>query len=94
MNKKILEIDNINGGELHERFDRLESKFTDILSWIKRNPETKLLTRKQVCEMLGISLVTLSAWCDRGVIPSYKVGNSVRFKESEVLESLKERALK
>ena len=48
----------------------------------------KLLTRKEVCKMLQISLVTVHNWTKQGILNPYRIGNKLRFKESEVLDAL------
>ena len=56
----------------------------------KQEPETELLTRIEVAELLGVSLVTLSSWIQQGKIPALRIGTRIRFKKSDVLNSLKE----
>jgi excisionase family DNA binding protein len=54
-----------------------------------QEPErTNLLTRKQVCELLNITLPTLWEWQRNGTITAYKVGTRLRFKENEVMNTL------
>lgn len=60
---------------------------------IKQNastqPEpTEFLTRKEVSNLLGISLVTLWDWSKRGLIPTLRIGSRIRFKKVDVLEAL------
>ncbi|XKX07030.1 helix-turn-helix domain-containing protein [Tenacibaculum maritimum] len=59
---------------------------------IKGSSETpkkdKLLTRKQTAELLQISLVTLWNWRKEGIIQAYRIGNKIRYKESEIIEAL------
>jgi len=43
-----------------------------------------LLTRKEVAKKLRVSYPTLKRWCDRKLIPSYKIGYVVRYKESDI----------
>lgn len=51
--------------------------------------EEKLLTRKEVANKLRVSIVTLNKLRQNKTLPSYKIGGSVRFKESEVNELFK-----
>jgi excisionase family DNA binding protein len=54
-----------------------------------QEPErTNLLTRKQVCNLLNITLPTLWEWQRNGTITAYKVGTRLRFKENEVMSTL------
>lgn len=51
------------------------------------NPN-ELLTRKEVCELLHITLPTLHDWTKEGVITGYRINTRVRYKKSEVLATL------
>jgi excisionase family DNA binding protein len=51
------------------------------------NPN-ELLTRKEVCELLHITLPTLHDWTKEGVIIGYRINTRVRYKKSEVLATL------
>ncbi len=50
-------------------------------------PET-LLSKKEVIELLGITMNTLSKHTKNGTIPAYGLGSRVMYKRSEVLQSL------
>jgi len=52
-------------------------------------PKTELLTRKEAAEILGVSLPTLHYWTKDGKVPAYRIGNRVRYKRNEVLNSLR-----
>jgi excisionase family DNA binding protein len=45
---------------------------------------TVWITRKEVSELIGVSLVTIHNWTKEGIIHAYKIGNRVRFKRSEI----------
>ena len=51
------------------------------------NPN-ELLTRKEVCELLHITLPTLHSWSKENLITSYRINTRVRYKKSEVLATL------
>lgn len=53
--------------------------------------EDRLLTRQETSKMLSVSLVTLWDWDKKGLIPSYRIGNKVRYKKSEVLAALQQK---
>lgn len=42
--------------------------------------ERRLLKSREVCALLSISARTLWSWQEKGQIPYYKIGGSVRFK--------------
>jgi predicted DNA-binding transcriptional regulator AlpA len=48
-----------------------------------------LLNRKQMASILGISMVTLHAWMNRG-LPHHKQGGKVYFLRSKVIEFVTE----
>jgi excisionase family DNA binding protein len=50
-------------------------------------PET-LLSKKEVVELLGITMNTLSKHTKNGTIPAYGIGSRVMYKRQEVLASL------
>ena len=47
------------------------------------NPE-RLLTARQVAELLGFSSATIVDWAEAGKVPAFKVGGRLRFRVSEV----------
>ena len=52
---------------------------------------TEYKTRKEVAEILRISLPTLNEWTKMGFIRSYRVGRRILYKVDEIDHSLKER---
>lgn len=48
-----------------------------------------LLNRFEVVKFLKISLPTLNNWTKQGILQSYRIGNRVLYKESEVIEALR-----
>ena len=46
----------------------------------------KLLTVKELAELLNVAQSTIYAWTMRGEIPHYKFGKAIRFSEEEILE--------
>lgn len=48
------------------------------------------MSRKDVGEFLGISLVTIHTWGKEGVLKPYKIGSRVRFKRSDIENTLLE----
>ena len=52
------------------------------------NDPNELLTRKEVCELLHITLPTLHSWSKENLIASYRINTRVRYKRAEVMETL------
>jgi excisionase family DNA binding protein len=51
----------------------------------------RLLTARQVAELLGFSMATIIRWWERGEIPGYRIGGRIRFREDELAEWLESR---
>jgi DNA invertase Pin-like site-specific DNA recombinase len=64
----------------------------DELKEVIKQPEKKdsevLLSRKETCEFLKISLTTLWQWTTKGKINSYGIGNRVYYKKVDLLNNL------
>ena len=50
--------------------------------------EHRLLNSSQTCRLLGISPRTLWGWQQRGLVPYFKIGGSIRFKLADINLSL------
>lgn len=60
-----------------------------------KQPDTDFITRKEAAVILGVSLPTLAKWTLNGIIPAYRISSRIRYKKSEVEDSLsKIRSLK
>lgn len=76
--------------ELLVRMDKVDRMLQELKGEIERsfcNPSTAspLLTKKEVCDFLKISVVTLNKFIAEGRIKALKVGGkSVRIHESEL----------
>lgn len=51
-------------------------------------PADELLTKKQVCELLQITLTTLWRWEKNGKIETYGIGKNRYYKKVEILNLL------
>ena len=51
----------------------------------------KILTAKQLSELLQVGLPTVYKWVHYGYVPHIKLGASIRFKEKKIEEWLKKR---
>lgn len=82
-----VQIQGIDAETLLQKFESLETQIKQLQS----KPETsteKLITRDETAELLGVSLVTIHNWVKANILKAYRVGNKVRFKESEVFSAL------
>lgn len=67
----------------------LEEKLEKIKQPVSLKSEnTNYLNRHEVAGLLKISLTTLHDWSKRGILQSYRIGNRVLYKTSEIEQSL------
>jgi len=78
----VTELKNIIQKSISEEFTRIRSEFE------QKNSLEELLSRKETAELLSISFPTLGEWSKMGVIRSYKLGNRVYYKRSEIFDKL------
>lgn len=53
----------------------------------KISPE--FIESKEACQILGVTPPTLLDWRKRNIVTAYKIANKIRFKRSEIENSLK-----
>jgi excisionase family DNA binding protein len=64
-------------------------RITPLLQGVNNStPTTELLTRKEASKLLGVSLPTLLDWTKTGKIIGYRIASRVRYKRSELENSL------
>ncbi len=51
----------------------------------------RLLTARQVADVIGFSASTVVDWAEARRIPHFKIGSALRFRESEVVEWIEAR---
>jgi excisionase family DNA binding protein len=51
----------------------------------------RLLSARELADLLGFQAGTIVDWAERDELPSFKVGGRLRFRESEVAAWLEER---
>lgn len=87
MQNQVIQLLNVNPEEFkNEILKGLKEILTSHLEGQKA--EDKLLTRKEVAEVLSISLPTLRNYVKRGVIKEHRVGSRVLYKWSDVIGSM------
>jgi excisionase family DNA binding protein len=82
----VVQVESTNKNDLLADFKNILYGF--IITEKTTIPENQLLTRNETAKLLSVSLVTLWDWTKKDLIPAYRIGNKVRYKKSEVLESL------
>lgn len=69
----------------------ITGKMIEEMDGRKKEPPTSYMTRKEVVDLLRITMPTLHSWTKEGLIPSYRIGNRVLFKKDEVLKAVSAR---
>ncbi len=89
MKKKIIQVYEVDPeefkNEILEGVEKLLKEFSE--QFTPKHPEI-WMNRKEVGELLGISLVTIHNWSKEGILKSYKIGTRVRFKRSDIEQTL------
>lgn len=89
MSKEILQLENTNANDFKNEIVQDVIKALKGIAETSQNPDKNtLLTRQETADMLGISLVSLWTWTKNDTGPAYRIGNKVRYKKSEIIESL------
>ncbi|HRZ32592.1 MAG TPA: helix-turn-helix domain-containing protein [Flavobacterium sp.] len=92
MTKQILQIENTNTTDFKKE---ILDGFSEVLKDFANNLQSKendvLLTREETAKLLSVSLVTLWDWTKKDILPAYRIGNKIRYKKSEVLNSMSKR---
>jgi len=57
----------------------------------RKEQEPRFITRAEVAEMLGVSLVTVHSYVNRGLLECKKIGHKTLFSEADVLKAIKAR---
>jgi excisionase family DNA binding protein len=65
--------------------DEVVKKLTTLLP---NQSAEEILSRRKAAQFLGISLPTLHVYTTTGKIKGYRMGSTVRYKKSDLLEAL------
>ncbi|WP_312823240.1 helix-turn-helix domain-containing protein [Epilithonimonas sp.] len=89
MNIVKIEVNGLDITVLAEKIDNLTNALTGrVTETTATAPEEKLLTRTETAQMLGVTKPTIIDWGKKGILKCYRIGNRVRYKQSEVMETL------
>jgi excisionase family DNA binding protein len=85
----LVQLENVNANDFKKEIvTEITSAFKEITKNFNSFDENQLLTRQQVADLFSVSLVTIWDWSRKDILPTYKIGNKVRFKKGEVLLAL------
>ena len=76
----------LNGIDLMQLAQDVQEIKSLVSGFCKPEPEEELLTFNEGCELLKCSRVTVWNYAKQGKIKTYKIGNKVFMKRSELME--------
>lgn len=89
MQTKTVQIDGLDGAALLAAFHTLANKIDALAASTSPPDPDGYVTRQDVAELFKISLPTVHAWINAGILKPYKIGNKTRFLLSEVKAAAK-----
>lgn len=87
---KVLQIEQLNGELLLARFEGLSLEIQEIKKHFQPKQPTEYLSRKEVSDLFGVSLVTVNDWTQKNILQAYRIGNRVYYKRHEIEAALQE----
>ena len=87
--RQILQVDGMAANTIIELFNGLNKRLDELGAKVETPKRTVFLTRNEVGERLKISLPTVWAWSKQGILKPHRLGNKIRFIESEVIAAAK-----
>jgi len=64
------------------------STISDQVGRLEKPPNRVIMTKHEVAELLQVTPRTLQSWRDKGILGYHKVGGTILYKESDVMEML------
>lgn len=87
--QRITQVHHINQDDLISSIASvLEEKLNSFKENFQPKKPTEWISRKEVGEILSISLVSVDIWTKKGILTAYRIGNKKRFKRTEVENAL------
>jgi excisionase family DNA binding protein len=87
--QKITQVHHTNQEDLTTSISlAIEKIFDNFKEKFQPKEQTTWITRKQVAEILAISLVTVDDWTKRNILTAYRISNKKRYKRQEVESAL------
>lgn len=87
--KKFMHVSEVDPEEFkNEILAGVEKLLKDFSKQFEPKVPEIWMSRKEVGELLGVSLVTVHNWSKEGVLTAYKIGIRVRFRKSDIDQTL------
>ncbi|WP_395051350.1 helix-turn-helix domain-containing protein [Flavobacterium sp.] len=89
MKKEIIQIENINAEEFKDEIIKgVIMALKELNFKFQNSDEDQILTREEAAKMLSVSFVTLWSWDKKDILQTYRIGNKIRYKKSDLLNAL------
>jgi hypothetical protein len=90
--KNVIQIEQLEASYLIEKLEGLEKQIRELQNQNKPAPQNNsdFISRKEVAEIFKISIVTAHEWSSKGILRTYKIGNRIFYKRSEIENALTE----
>ncbi len=82
-------LNNMDAQTLMNEFGEVKAALADIQKRIAPPISTVYLTREETANRLKVTLPTVWSYTKKGILKSYRIGNQVRYIESEVMQAAK-----
>jgi len=89
MKKNVTQVHHISKDELiNDILKGVEEKLNEFEKHFEPKKPIQWLTKKEVSNILSISIVTIDDWSKKGILNPFRVGNRIRFKRIQVEQAL------
>lgn len=86
---KVTQVHHTSDEDLAQSISKtIKELFATLAEKNQSKKETIWITRKEVSEILSVSLVTVDDWTKRKILTAYRIANKKRFKRNEVENAL------
>lgn len=55
---------------------------------VELSSDNQFVGKEEIAKMLGMTIRTVDNWMNRGLLPYFKIGRSVRFRKDDVVQHL------
>ena len=89
MKKEIIQIENISAEDFKDEMIKgVVMALKELNFQFQNSDEDQILTREEAAKMLSVSFVTLWTWDKKDILQTYRIGNKIRYKKSDLLNAL------
>ena len=93
MQKQVIQVENISPEDFKKEIvtdtvAMMKKELQDFSENFTPNYSPEFIDSKEAAKILGVTLPTIFDWRKRRIIIAYRIGNKIRFKKSEIENSL------